>query len=66
MNNSNLVVNPGSSQTGMVNAPHPESGRQKGLSPKTNKDKQGSKFSKQPGVSGLSSQIGTLPLNLQQ
>lgn len=27
MNNSNLVVNPGSSQTGMANAPHPDSGR---------------------------------------
>ena len=47
VNNSNLVVNPGSSQTAMANAPHPESGRQKGLSPKTNKqDKQSSKFNK--------------------
>ena len=64
MNSSTLVVNPGSSQTGMANAPHPESGRQKGLSPKTGKDKNTSKFSKQSG--GLTSQIGTLPLNLQQ
>jgi len=48
----------------MGNAPHPDSGRQKGLSPKTNKDKTSSKASKVQN--GFSQAIGTLPLNLQQ
>jgi len=46
MNNSNMVVNSNSqSMTGVANAPHPDSGRQKGLSPKTTKEKTSSKFS---------------------
>ena len=49
----------------MVNAPHPDSGRQKGLSPKTNKDKVGGKVisNKQ---NAFSQAMGSLPLNLQQ
>ena len=65
LNSSNLVVNSSSSgMTNMSNAPHPDSGRQKGLSPKTTKDKNTSKFAKQQ--SALSSSIGGLPFSLQQ
>ena len=67
LGNANLVVNSTSQgMTTMGNAPHPDSGRQKGLSPKTTKDKNQQKFSKQQTAGGLSSSIGGLPLNLQQ
>ena len=65
LNNSNLVVNSTSQgMTTMGNAPHPDSGRQKGLSPKTTKDtKTSSKFASKQG--GLSSSMGGgLPFNI--
>ena len=67
MTSSNLVVNQGAaahSMTTMGNAPHPDSGRQKGLSPKTSKDSKG-KFSSKSNTGALSSQITGLPFNLQ-
>lgn len=65
LNSSNLVVNQQSSSNGMKGlsqAPHPDSGRPKGLSPKTlSKEKMG-KF---PSKTGAQTQMGPLPFGLQ-
>ena len=56
LNSSSGLMNQSSQgMTGMSQAPHPDSGRQKGLSPKTTKDKTGQKFSQSGKSTAISS-----------